>query len=344
MPAVHKLCIKDAKCDTCSYDYCRDCAPNCESGFCTDEIQCPHCVKLYQLCCDDGIVDPFNEDYDDDNTEEHEDKNICDGCLAILAYCPVCDVICNTSSKNHKPHSIIKLSKDKNMDKFKKDHRKSVIKHRDLNDNNRHEVIDIICANIKNISKTLIKYKNFYPKIISLGDILRELVSKDKVGDAIFFTRKFSKEHDIAQMINEPVFGSYSGGILTPPIVEARSIEMIDLLLSLGGNINAYSTIPKTGKIHQTCLIAYIDTAIDGHYFNDDVIIDFLNYLHEKGCDVNLGDPLGWLCGRSRLDQNIRRQKIMFWLYDHGATCAKLLEKQPKFMMLYNQYHDLLNN
>ena len=341
MSTIHKYCAKSFTCDKCRYDFCEKCAPDCESDFCIPEFQCPNCVKIYQLVCD-NVADPFDEIYEEDYSEEEPDeKNVCEECLSVLVYCQTCDVICNADSKKHAnlSHTIIDLSNDKNIAQFKKDHQLLQIKCHDDDSNwNRGEVIEIICADIKNIGKNLIKYKNFFPNIISLGDILHQIVSNNKVADAKFFMDKYSKKHDITKMINEPVHGYYSGEITSPSIVNAQSKEMIDLLLAHGGNINAYSIIARNGKIYETCLISYIDKNNGNYYKNVDAVIDFLDYLYSKGADVNLGSPLDKLANYSILDKRPDRQKIMFWLYDHGARSTKLIKKYPDFMTWYNNY------
>jgi len=324
--SVHKLCSKIFNCKKCKYYFCTKCAPDCESEFCDDEYQCPNCTKIYQLSCD-NLINPFDED-EIDEIDENE-KFICDNCLSVLSYCKTCCLVCKTHSVKHQNHQLIDLSKKKHMHQFKMNNQSVPIEDRDSD--NRSDVIEIIGDDIKNIDNNLIKYEHFFPNIISLGDILLYLVSKNKIDNVQWFIKKYHKQQDIEKLINTPVHGCYAGSPPNPPLVEASNKKMLDLLLKHGGDINAHFISPHNGKINKTCLISHIN---DGY---DKIDFDFLDYLHKNGADVNLGEPLDRLAGYSLLEKNEKRRKIMYWLYNHGAKSAKLLEKYPKFGSWYNE-------
>jgi len=341
MNMLHDDCLMDLECDECKKEFCDHCQITCDFNYNDDryerncyhaEKRCPHCIKKYNVkyeghCSNNHCSDCY---YTDETYEKEREEqiNTCDNCLYNFNYCFDCNIIfCPNTTKHtlHKHYTFLDMHQNKKLFEQFKLNNKETTQIPEKNVNIRYNIIDMICDDIYNIDKYMIKYNyHITDKDISYGAILHEMVKYDNDKLKWFIEYLKNKQQDVKTIINTSVMGKYQKEHKQPPIVNVYNLDNLKYLVELGGDIHAVGDIDKCNILYQ-CIYKYMY----GYYNN---VVKTIHYLIKNGANVNKAEPINLITSRSQLHKNPERQEILKLLIDNGAIVTdKHKKSQPDF-------------
>lgn len=311
---LHVDCLMNIKCNNCKKEFCDHCQKECVHA---DEL-CPYCTKVYHVNYEnyENDTDYHCEWCDWCSSYGSGEYDICIDCLKNLYYCRDCNIVyCHTSL--HLDHNYEKIN-DLNMNKFEQ-HNEEVsgeLNNKDI----IHDIIELVCDDIYDIDKYMIKYKRYFEKDITYGNILYDLVNYSNDELKWFINYLYEKQVDVKSLINTNTRGKYIcetpvrrgqlATYLAPPITNVKKLDNLKLLVEHGGNIHIEGVKPIC-----TCLYTNVANIMDNYSYDDSVKI--IHYLIENGVDVNRGNPLKLIIRRSHLDEY--QTEIMKLLISKGG-------------------------